>query len=99
MLFLKNRTAALEAWFGRRTAVLDHPRAPLIAALLMPLLFGFLSLALGQDDNWDLRNYHWYNPYALLNGRLQIDMAPAQWQSYFNPLIDVPYYLLTTRFP
>jgi hypothetical protein len=79
--------------------MLDHRRAPFIAALLVPLLFGLLSVCLGQDDNWDLRNYHWYNPYALLNGRLDADMAPAQWQSYFNPQIDVPYYLLTTTFP
>jgi hypothetical protein len=79
--------------------MLDHRRAPFIAALLVPLLFGLLSVCLGQDDNWDLRNYHWYNPYALLNGRLEADMAPAQWQSYFNPLIDIPYYLLTSTLP
>jgi hypothetical protein len=96
---LKTRIAALEAWFNRRTAILDHSRAPFIATLLVPLLFGLLSVGLGQDDNWDLGNYHWYNPYALLNGRLQVDMAPGQWQSYFNPLIDVPYYLLATSFP
>src|SRR5206468_8018834 len=28
-----------------------------------------------------------------------LDMAPGQWQSYFNPLIDVPYYLLTQALP
>jgi hypothetical protein len=99
MRFLKNPFTALEAWFARRTALLSHPRAPFLAALLVPLLFGLLSVCLGQDDNWDMKNYHWYNPYALLNGRLDVDMAPGQWQSYFNPMIDVPYYLLTTFLP
>ncbi len=58
-----------------------------------------MSVYLGQDENWDLRNYHWYNAHALLNGRLDLDMAPAQFQSYFNPLIDVPYYVLSTSLP
>lgn len=99
MQFLRNRVAALEAWFARRTAALDHPRAATIAALAMPMLFGLLSLMLGQDDNWDMKNYHWYNPYALLNGRVGVDMAPGQWQSYFNPTIDLPYYLFNSWFP
>ena len=99
MGFPKRLFAALEAWFLRRTAALAHPRAPRRAMWLVPVLFGLLSVGLGQDQNWDLRNYHWYNAYALLNGRLDIDMAPGQWQSYFNPLIDLPYYLLSTTLP
>jgi hypothetical protein len=84
----------LEAWFLRRSAILSHPRAPYYAALIVPLLLGLQSL-LGQDDGWDMRNYHLYNPYALLNGRLAIDFSPAGFQSFFNPLLDLPYYLLT----
>jgi hypothetical protein len=99
MRFLKNPFTVLEAWFGRRTAMLEHPRAPFRAALLLPLLFGLLSVCLGQDENWDLKNYHWYNPYALLSGRLDADMAPGGWQSYFNPAIDLPYYLMTRSLP
>lgn len=99
MRFLTNRIGGLEAWFDRRTACLQRDRAPLLAALAVPVLLGLLSMCLGQDDNWDLKNYHWYNPYALLDHRLQVDMAPAQWQSYFNPLIDVPYYLLNQFLP
>lgn len=96
---LKRLTTALENWFLRRTDCLARPQAPRIAVYCVPLLFGLLSVLLGQDDNWDLRNYHWYNPYALLNGRLDADMAPGQWQSYFNPLIDLPYYLLNLALP
>jgi hypothetical protein len=48
----------LEAWFLRRSAILSHPRAPYYAALIVPLLLGLQSLLLGQDDGWDMRNYH-----------------------------------------
>ena len=56
------------------------------------LLGAGCALALGQDSGHDLRNYHWYNPWALLNGRLSIDLAPAQLQTYFNPSLDLLYY-------
>jgi len=80
-------------------AALGHPRAPLVASVLVPVLLGLLSLRMGQDINWDLQNYHWYNPYALLNGRLEADMGPGGWQSYFNPTIDLPYYLMMQALP
>jgi hypothetical protein len=56
-----------------------------------------LSLIYGTDNNWDLRNYHLYNPFAWLEGRLPIDLFAAGPQSYFNPMLDVPYYLLSVR--
>jgi hypothetical protein len=64
--------------------------------LLVPIAFGALSIALGQDANWDLRNYHWYNPYALLTGRFTFDLAAG---SYYNPVLDVPLYLLAQHVP
>lgn len=69
------------------------------ATVFMALLGGCLSLWFGQDANWDLRNYHLYNGYAALHGRLALDLAPAQMQSYFSPLLDVFQYLLMTRMP
>lgn len=59
------------------------------AFIWLPLLLGLISLSLGQDDSWDLRNYHLYNAFAWLHGRSHIDLAPAGLQSYFNPLLDV----------
>jgi hypothetical protein len=67
--------------------------------LIVPIMLGMLSLCLGQDDNWDLKNYHLYNPFALLNGKIGFDLAPAQWQSYFNPTLDLLYYGLTKTMP
>lgn len=70
-------------------ATVGGHRAYRFAAVGLPLLLGLASLLLGQDDNWDLRNYHLYNPYAWLHGRIHTDLAPAGMQSYFNPLLDV----------
>ncbi|WP_426110380.1 hypothetical protein [Massilia sp. PWRC2] len=70
-----------------------------LAYFLVPLMLGLLSLGLGQDDNWDLKNYHLYNAFAFLNGKIGFDLAPAQWQSYFNPTLDLVYYGLSTSLP
>jgi len=59
---------------------------------------GLVSLHLGKDFNWDFQNYHWYNGYAFVQGRLDVDIAPAFLQTHFNPLIDAAYYILSTTF-
>ena len=61
--------------------------------ILLMLLCGGEGLLLGQDVNWDLLNYHLYNPYALLTGRFYTDLMPAGIHTFFNPLLDVPVYL------
>jgi hypothetical protein len=60
---------------------------------------GFASVAGRLDVNWDLKNYHFYNAYAFLNGRLGWDVAPAQLQTYHNPLLDLPFYYLVQAIP
>jgi len=72
-------------------------RLALILLSLVPFLIGALALYLGQDANWDLRNYHWYNAYALLNGRNGFDLLPAQTPSFYNPALDIPYFLLASH--
>lgn len=84
---------------ARRLPDLNDPRTLARARVLVPLLFGLFSVLLGADSNWDLLNYHFYNPYAWLNGRLQTDLAPAGMQSYFNPLLDVPFYWMSLHLP
>lgn len=69
------------------------------AAAIVPIVFGLFSVLLGADTNWDLYNYHVYGPFALLNDKLDIDLAPAGFQGYFNPLLDLPVYLLNTNLP
>lgn len=58
-----------------------------------PALCG-VSFFLGKDLNWDLLNYHFYAPFALLNWRFDQDFFAASVQSYLNPLLDLPFYLL-----
>jgi hypothetical protein len=61
------------------------------------LIAGLLSATIvGRDTNWDLVNYHFYNPWALLHGRMGWDIAPAQLQSYLSPLLDLPFYYMVT---
>lgn len=60
---------------------------------------GVRSVLLGKDANWDLKNYHWYNPWALLNDRMGFDVIPAQLQSFHNPLGDLYFYGLVHAIP
>ena len=86
----------LETW---REIDLNTTRSVTVFRLLVPVVFGLYSVWLGADANWDLTNYHLYNPFAWLHGRLLTDLAPAGLQSYFNPLLDVPYYWMSRHFP
>lgn len=78
---------------------LNQPQTIRWILWLIPILFGLFSLKLGQDYNWDLRNYHLYNAFAFLNGKIELDLAPAQMQTYFNPTIDLLYYGLVKSLP
>ena len=67
----------------------------IIFILLSCLVLGGISGVLhGKDISWDFRNYHVYNAYAFLNGRMGFDIGLGQLQTYLNPLLDVPPYLL-----
>lgn len=56
---------------------------------------GVLALALGRDANHDLRQYHYHNAWALLEGRWALDLAPAGPHSFLHPGLDLLFYLLT----
>ena len=64
-----------------------------VLAIGLPLLG---ALLMRTDGNWDLRNYHLYNAHAWLAGRTATDIAAAQLQTWHNPLLDLPFYLLVT---
>ena len=70
-----------------------------VLMIVMPLFCGVLALLLGADASWDLRNYHWYNAWAYLNGRHDTDFMPSQGQFFLNPWLDVPFYVLATHVP
>ena len=71
-----------------------------IAGLVAGVLaFGVLAADWGVSTNWDLRNYHLYDAWALLHDRAALDVAPAQLQTWFNPLLQVPFYLSAAHLP
>lgn len=82
-----------EAAFARVTALA-------LASYAVAVAIGFVAcLALGQDFNFDGRNYHYYNAFAWLADRTFSDVAGGQLQGYFNPLASLPFYLATTHLP
>lgn len=64
-----------------------------------PALLGLVAVAMalawlpGQEVGWDLRNYRFYTPHLLFDDRFGRDIEPAGVQSYFNPLLGIPFYL------
>ncbi|MCF6237582.1 MAG: glycosyltransferase family 39 protein [Candidatus Marinimicrobia bacterium] len=69
----------------------------LIILIASMLTSGLLAILFGQDNNWDLRNYHIYNAFAFFEDRTALDILPAQLQSFFNPLPDVMLLRLIAR--
>jgi hypothetical protein len=64
-----------------------------------PVLLAIVALFIGKKTGWDLFNYHWYNPYALLEGRFGFDVAVGHHATYYNPLPDLPLFLLGSHGP
>jgi hypothetical protein len=61
----------------------------------------FISAALvqGYDFSWDTLDYHFYNGFAVVNGKVWSNIQVAMHQTYFNPLLDIPFYLLVVTMP
>jgi hypothetical protein len=72
---------------------------PIPWLLVGVLAFGLVAVNWGASTNWDWRNYHLYDAWAFLNDRLDTDLAPAQLQTWFNPLLQVPFFLSATHWP
>lgn len=51
----------------------------------------------GQDLNWDLLNYHYYQGFSLLHGKFIDDIAAVNLQSFMNPSVNLLSYLFLTQ--
>ena len=49
-------------------------------------------MCLGLENDYDLKNYHWYEPFMILNGKLDFDIVPAHRQNFHAPLQDLVFY-------
>ena len=70
--------------------------------LFLMIISGFLGIFLVQAPNYDLYFYHYYNGWALFNNRINIDIQPNWYSSYFNPILDgINYFLMDklNRYP
>ena len=47
---------------------------------------------------WDFVNYHYYNAFAFFNNRLNYDIVPSSVNTFLNPLIELPFYLILQYF-
>ncbi|HEY7578337.1 MAG TPA: hypothetical protein VH855_12135, partial [Acetobacteraceae bacterium] len=77
--------------------ILTASRGPWFGLLAIAVLFAVLASRTGTDTDWDLRNYHAYNAHALLTGRFWTDVAPAQLQTFFSPVLDIPVGAIRDR--
>lgn len=79
------------AWLPLRR-VLTSPRASVY--LGCTVLAVIASYLLGKDMQWDTLEYHFYAGFSALHDRFGQDYFPAGSQSYFNPYVYLPFYLL-----
>lgn len=74
--------------------LINKNKINIIILISFLILGGILSLIQQQSCAWDLLRYHFYNAWAFLNNRLEVDLMPCGIQSYLNPIITLPYYFL-----
>jgi hypothetical protein len=98
---------------AEESMILSRQRRPALAGLgriaSSPRLWTYLgctvlalsvSVFLGKDMKWDTLEYHFYAGFSALNDRFGRDYFAAGSESYFNPYIYVPFYLLaSSRLP
>lgn len=54
------------------------------------------SYRLGKDMQWDTLDYHLYAGFSAVHDRFGLDYFAAAGQSYLNPYVYAPFYLLAT---
>lgn len=91
--------------FWRWSMAVPFAEAPLIrfwhSLILLSGMIGtgLLAVHLGRDLNWDLFNYHFYNGWAAWTGHIWSNSVPAAVQTFLNPVLDIPQYLLLSHLP
>lgn len=77
-----------EGWFRSERV---QRRATGAILLAFPLLYGLLDQHLGQDMDWDVRNYHLVDPYWVLVNHMR-DVLPASYETFISPFLNMPFY-------
>jgi hypothetical protein len=90
LILMRRRPALITAL----TRAAGSPRLYIYLAATVAALV--LSYLLGKEMRWDTLDYHFYAGFSALHDRLDQDYFAAGPQSYFNPYVYVPFYLLAT---
>ena len=77
---------------------MDNKRTELIILIILTAFCLIFNIIQGQDNGWDLANYHYNTVWSLFNEKIGYDIMPSGIQSYFNPVPDIPLYLLVKYF-
>jgi len=66
-------------------------RLTVAALVVFPFVYGIVALHRGEEADFDLLNYHFFDPFWVLADH-QRDVMAAQLQTYYNPTLDIPFY-------
>src|SRR6185437_15832348 len=72
-----------------------YPRHLAVAGAARPIRRVFVE----AGRQLGLANYHYYNAWAFLNGRIGEDIFPAGGQTFLNPILDLPFYWANVHLP
>lgn len=73
-------------------------KSSMVVFSLFLIIGGLISIVFKFELNWDFANYHYYNPWAFMNDRVNYDVSVAGLNAFFNPLVDLPLYFLIEKF-
>jgi hypothetical protein len=82
------------SWLVTLTRLLTAPRLIVYGCCILAALVTCYHL--GKDMAWDTLDYHFYAGFSALHDRFGQDYFPAGPQTYLNPYVFVPFYLLAT---
>jgi hypothetical protein len=85
--------SARASWLLKYSSATGLYRLPVY--IVCTLLALVINYRLGKDLAWDTLDYQIYAGFSAFNDRFAQDYFAAGAQSYFNPYIYAPFYLLT----
>jgi hypothetical protein len=72
----------------------------LLILLISMMMGGLIAVHFGKELNWDLANYHFYNPFYFLHKRWLIDYWPTTFiHVHLTPTLDFLTYFLIQYVP
>ena len=77
---------------------MNNIRKNLILFFIFIAISCIISIIYFRLPDFDFYSYHYYNGWAFLNNRINIDFMPCRYRTYFNPFWDALMYLSVEKF-